>query len=188
MIVDFFTYDASKGSIEIEDAGILMVKEFQDLFLADKSKLKTLFMKQLTYIYLALCWKSPYSDYSEGTRHDEAMRDSGLTQEQFDDPMFRAACRKFRELQDSKKSVQLLNAAKAAADQFIDYFTVEVDLAERDQNGKPIFSAERVMKEMTQLSKVADELSSLENRVKKDMMEQSQIRADAEEGYEDFDD
>ena len=36
-------------------------KEFKDLLAQDKSKDKNLFWKQLTYIYLAICWKSPYN-------------------------------------------------------------------------------------------------------------------------------
>ena len=78
----------------------------------------------------------------------------------------------------------MLNAAKAAVDRFIDYFEVIVDLNERDQNGKPIFSAEKVMKEVSNLTKVHQELVDLENAVKKELTEQSTLRAGA---VEDFD-
>ena len=61
------------------------------------------------------------------------------------------------------KSIKLLESAKRAADQFIDYFDTIVDLNERDQNGKPVFSAEKVMKEMSQLHKVHEELITLED-------------------------
>nr|DAE28176.1 MAG TPA: hypothetical protein [virus sp. ctQcs9] len=78
----------------------------------------------------------------------------------------------------------MLNAAKATVDRFIDYFEVIVDLNERDQNGKPIFSAEKVMKEVSNLTKVHQELVDLENAVKKELTEQSTLRAGA---IEDFD-
>ena len=78
----------------------------------------------------------------------------------------------------------MLNAAKTAVDRFIDYFEVIVDLNERDQNGKPIFSAEKVMKEVSNLTKVHQELIDLENAVKKELIEQSTLRAGA---IEDFD-
>lgn len=78
----------------------------------------------------------------------------------------------------------MLNAAKATVDRFIDYFEVIVDLNERDQNGKPIFSAEKVMKEVSNLTKVHQELVDLENAVKKELTEQSTLRAGA---VEDFD-
>ena len=66
----------------------------------------------------------------------------------------------------------------------LDYFEVIVDLNERDQNGKPIFSAEKVMKEVSNLTKVHQELVDLENAVKKELTEQSTLRAGA---VEDFD-
>ena len=74
-------------------------------------------------------------------------------------------------MQDSNKSIKLLEAARRAADQFIDYFDTIVDLNERDNNGKPVFSAEKVMKEMASLHKVHEELITLEDEVKKELTE-----------------
>nr|DAG30405.1 MAG TPA: ubiquitin carboxyl-terminal hydrolase [Bacteriophage sp.] len=39
-----------------------------------------------------------------------------MTESEFNDPIFREACRKYRALQDSNKSIKLLEAAKRAAD------------------------------------------------------------------------
>jgi hypothetical protein len=39
-----------------------------------------------------------------------------MTETEFNDPIFREACRKYRNLQDSSKSIKLLNAARLAAD------------------------------------------------------------------------
>lgn len=184
----FFMYNQQTHKVELNIPEILLIKEFKTLLDEDKSKDKKLFFKQITYIQLALAWDSPYSQYSEAERHTEALRDSELTEEEFNHPTFRAACRKYRELQDSNKSIRMLNAARTATDQFVDYFENIVDLNERDQNGKPIFTAEKVMKEVSLLNKVHQELVDLENRVKKEIAEQSQIRAGAVEGYEDYED
>ena len=184
----FFIYNQETHSVEINTPEILLIKEFKKLYTEDKSKDKNLLFKQLTYIVLAISWDSPYSQYSETERHNEALNDSGLTEKEFNNPDFRAACRKFQELQNSSESIKMLNAARSAADQFVDYFENIVDLNERDANGKPIFTAEKVMKEMTMINKVHQELMDLEARVKKEMSEQSQIRAGAVEGYMDFDD
>lgn len=184
----FFIYNQQTHTVELNIPEILLIKEFQVLFQRDKTPMKKQLFKEITYIQLAISWDSPYAQYSEAERHEEALLDSGLTEKQFNDPEFRAACRKYRELQDSNKSIRMLNSARAAADQFIDYFETIVDLNERDSNGKPIFSAEKVMKEVSMLNKVHQELVDLENRVKKEITEQSQIRAGAVEGFEDFDD
>lgn len=182
--MNVFTYDNGTKYLDLNEPEILLVREFKALLDRDKTKTKTRATKELTYIYLALDWKSPYCDYLEQERREEALSDSGLTEEQFNDPIFREACRKYRKLQDSNKSVKMLGAARRAADQFIDYFDTIVDLNERDINGKPIFQAEKVMKEMAQLSNVHEELVTLERQVKKEFTEQSTIRAGAVEGFE----
>ena len=182
--MNVFTYDNGNNRLEINEPEILSIKEFKALFDRDKSKNKARLWKELTYIYLAIDWKSLYNQYSEQERHQESLSDSGITEEEFNDPLFREACRKYKALQDSNKSIKMLRAAMNAADQFIDYFNDIVDLNERDVNGKPIFTAEKVMKEVAMLNKVHEELIVLENRVKKELAEKSTLRAGA---IEDFD-
>lgn len=182
--MNVFIYDNGNNRLEINEPEILLIKEFKALSDRDKTKTKTRLWKELTYIYLAIDWKSLYSQYSEQERHVEALADSGITEEEFNDPIFREACRKYKALQESNKSIKMLKAAMNAADQFIDYFTDIVDLNERDANGKPIFTAEKVMKEVGMLNKVHEELITLENRVKKELAEKSTLRAGA---MEDFD-
>ena len=182
--MNVFTYDNGNNRLEINEPEILLIKEFKALSDRDKSKNKTRLWKELTYIYLAIDWKSLYNQYSEQERHAEALSDSGITEEEFNDPLFREACRKYKALQESNKSIKMLRAAMNAADQFIDYFTDIVDLNERDVSGKPVFTAEKVMKEVGMLNKVHEELITLENRVKKELAEKSTLRAGA---IEDFD-
>ena len=182
--MNIFVYDNVNNRLEINEPEILLIKEFKALSDKDKTKTKTQLWKELTYIYLAIDWKSPYSQYTELERHQEALSDSGITEEEFNNPLFREACRKYKNLQESNKSIKMLKAAMNAADQFIDYFNDIVDLNERDANGKPIFTAEKVMKEVAMLNKVHEELIILENRVKKELAEKSTLRAGA---IEDFD-
>ena len=182
--MNVFIYDNLNKQLDLNEPELLLVKEFKALLDRDKTKNKEQATKELTYIYLAIDWKSPYSQYSEYERHEEALSDSGLTEEEFNNPTFREACRKYRSLQDSNKSVKLLNAARIAADQFVDYFETIIDLNERDQNGKPVFSAEKVMKEMAQLSKVHEQLVALEAQVKQELEVQSGTRANVDEGFD----
>lgn len=182
--MNVFSFDSLNKQLEINEPEILLVREFKALLDRDKTPTKERATKEFTYIFLAIDWKSPYNQYSEQERHEEALSDSGITEIEFNDPIFREACRKYRTLQDSNKSIKLLEAAKRAADQFIDYFDTIVDLNERDNNGKPIFSAEKVMKEMAQLHKVHEELVTLEDEVKKELTEQSTIRGGGEDGFD----
>ena len=182
--MNVFVYDNVNNRLEINEGEILLVREFKNLFDKDKSKDKSQAFKELTYIYLALDWKSPYSQYTELERHEEALRDSGLTEEEFNNPVFREACRKYRTLQESNLSVRMLNAAKLGAQQFIDYFTIIADLNERDVNGKPVFDAKKHFETMSKMHDLHEELTSLENLVKKELTETSTLRAGA---IEDFD-
>lgn len=178
--MNVFNYDSLNKQLEINEPEIFLVREFKVLLERDKERA----FKELTYIFLALDYKSIYSQYTEYERHEEALSDSGITEEMFNDPLFREACRKYRSLQDSNKSIKLLNAARNAADQFVDYFETIIDLNERDQNGKPVFSAEKVMKEMAQLSKVHEQLVALEAQVKQELEVQSGTRANVDEGFD----
>lgn len=182
--MNVFVYDNVNNRLEINEPEILLIKEFKELSDKDKTKTKTQLWKELTYIYLAIDWKSPYSQYLEQERHEEALNDSGLTEQEFNDPIFRNACRKYKALQNSNKSIQLLNAAKTATDKFIEYFENIVDLNDKDQNGKPIFTAEKVMKEVAQLSKVHEQLKILEAQVKQEMEISSGTRAGVQKGFD----
>lgn len=182
--MNVFVYDNVNNRLEINEPELLLIKEFKALSDKDKTKTKTQLWKELTYIYLAIDWKSPYSQYLEQERHEEALNDSGLTEEEFNNSIFREACRKYKALQNSNKSIQLLNAAKTATDKFIEYFENIVDLNDRDQNGKPIYTAEKVMKEVAQLSKVHEQLKILEAQVKQEMEVSSGTRAGVQKGYD----
>ena len=191
MIQSIFQYDNMRNRVELNMPEILLVKEFAELIKCERNICKEdpkgtqglRAFREFTYIWLALDWKSPYSDFSEQERHKEALNDSGLTEEEFNNPEFRAACRKYRKLQESCRSIKMLQAAQNTVDNFIDYFNTIVDLSERDVNGKPIFKTKDIIAEISSLSKVHEELKILESQVKKELMETSNIRAGAVEGF-----
>ena len=186
-----FRYNNVSGQVELNVPELLLVDEFKALIdnkrnvckedKTGKQHLKA--FKEFTYIWLALDWQSLYADYSEQERHHEALKDSGITEEEFNDPLFRAACRKYRQLQRATRSIKVLQAAQLTVDKFIDYFT-NIDPEERDeQTGKPIYKVKDIMAEISSLDKVLDELKTLEEQVKKEISEKSKLRAGATEGY-----
>ena len=106
MIQNIFQYDNVRNKIELALPEILLVKEFAELMKCGrniceedpKGSQGLRAYKEFSYIWLAIDWRSPYSDYAEQERHIEALRDSGITEEEFNNPEFRAACRKYRAL------------------------------------------------------------------------------------------
>ena len=191
MIQNIFQYDNMHNRVELNMPEILLVKEFSELVKCERNICKEdpkgiqglRAFREFTYIWLAIDWKSPYSDFSERERHQEALNDSGITEEEFNNPEFRAACRKYRQLQESNRSIKMLQAAQNTVDNFIDYFNTVVDLSERDANGKPAFKTKDIISEISSLSKVHEELKILEGQVKKEMMETTSIRGGATDGF-----
>lgn len=193
MINKIFVYDNVNNRIELNTPEVLLIKEFANLMALDRNKCKEdpkgefglRAFREFTYIWLAISWDSIYSEYDEQERHQEALKDSNLTQEEFNDPVFREACRKYRQIQESNLSIKMLKAAQETVNKFIEYFNAVDPLMDRDtQTGKPLYKVKDIMSELTQLGKVYDELKDLENRVKKETTEQSTIRGGAIEGYE----
>lgn len=190
-MIKVFQYDNVTGKVELNTPEILLIREFAALMDIKRNKCKEdpegkyklRAFREFTYIYLAIDWMSPYRDYYEQDRHQEALRDADITEEEFNNPEFRAACRKYRALQDETRSIKLLKAAQNVIDKFVDYFN-NIDVEERDeQTGKPIYKTKDVMAEISSLHKVHEELVILESQVKKEISETSSIRAGAVDGY-----
>ena len=192
MIQDIFVYNNQLNRVELNTPEILLVKEFAELLKPARNKCKAdptgreglRAFREFTYIWLAICWKSIYSEYDEQERHREALKDAEITEEEFNNSEFRAACRKFRSIQESSLSIKMLHAAQETVNKFIEYFNA-VDPLERDeQTGKPVYKVKDIMAELSSLGKVHDELIDLESRVKKELAEKSTIRGGAVEGFE----
>ncbi len=192
MIQNIFQYDNVSNRIELNIPEIMLVREFAELMKHERNICKEdpkgiqglRAFREFTYIWLALDWKSIYADFSEQERHQEALRDASMTEEEFNNPEFRAACRKYRRIQDENRSIKMMKAAQNTVDKFVDYFN-NVDPEERDpQTGKPIFKVKDLIAEISNLSKVHDELITLENMVKKELQEHSSVRGGAVDGYQ----
>ena len=191
MVQDIFVYNNQLNRVDLNIHEILLVKEFKALLEPKRNKCKEdpsglmglRAFREFTYIWLAICWKSIYADYDEQERHQEALKDAEMTDEEFNNPEFRAACRKFKAIQESNKSIRLLHSANSMVDKFIDYFE-NADPMERDeQTGKPIYKVKDIQAEMKNLIDVHSTMVELENQVKKQITEKSFIRGGATEGY-----
>ena len=187
-----FLYDNVNHTLKLNEPEILLIREFAALWSNDRNKTKEdpkgtkklRAFKEFTYMYLMIDWQSHYSQFSEAERNEAAKQDSGITEEEFNDPVFRAACRKYREIQESARDIKLVRAAQNKVDELIDYFNEGSDLQERDPiTGKPIFKAKDIMGEMSSVSKVLDELDALEARVKKKQKAACGLRGGASEAH-----
>ena len=189
----FFLFDNSDNSVIVNEPEILLVREFSALWSNDRNKTKgdpkgikkTRAYRELTYIWLMLDWTSPYVDFDEQERHQECLKDAGLTEKEWNDPDFRAACRKYRELQNSSRALKLIKSAQGVVDKITDYFN-NINIEERDPaTGKPIFKTKDVMAELSNVSNVVEQLKTLEFLYKKEQEQQSGLMGDVEGGFMD---
>ena len=113
---ELFMFNSAENTVEINEPDVLLIREFAALWEKSRNKckedptgsLRKRAFRELAYIYLMLSWKSPYSDYTQAERHEECLKDAGITEAEWADPTFRAACRKYKELQDSSRSLKLI--------------------------------------------------------------------------------
>lgn len=187
-----FQYDNVNGRIELNVPEILLVREFaalmdnkRNICKADpQGKLHLRAFREFKYIWLAIDWQSIYADYDEQDRHKEALKDASITEEEFNDPIFRAACRKYRDIQESNKSIKLLQAARNMVDKFIDYFNIADPLDKDPTTGKPIYKVKDIQAEMKNLIDVHQTMVELEAQVKKELEATSAYRGNVKEDFD----
>ena len=186
----FFIYDNVNEEIMLNDESILLIREFAALLdesrnkesIKNKKHKRARAFKEFKFLYLFFDWSSPYFQYSEQDKFNEALADSGLSQEEYDDPVFREACRKYEELQNSSLDIRLLKAAMAAVETQI-YYLEHVDLTERDlTTGKPIYKSKDLISEIKGSKEIISGLRELEIQVKKGSETENNLRGGAEPG------
>ena len=189
--MNIWDYNQKTGRAQLLTADLVLIDEFKKLLEPSRNKcdedpsgLEHIRAdREFTYIYLAIDWKSPYSNYSNQEKHEAALKDAHITEEEWNNPEFRAACRKYVALQDSNRYVRLLQSAQTVTDKIIDYFN-NIDIEERDeQTGKYVNKVSDVQKAMKEAADQIETLKQIEALVKKEMTEQSQIRGGAVEGF-----
>lgn len=190
---NFFLFNNATNSVELNTPDLLLIKEFAELANKTRNKTKTdpkgdklsRAYREFTYIYLMLDWASPYADYAEQERHEECLKDAGLTEKEWNDPVFRAACRKYREMQNSSRVLKLIKSAQGVIDKITDYFDT-LDIQERDAvTGKPIFKTKDVMAELGNVSAIVEQLKTLEILYKKEQEQSSSLMGDVDVGFAD---
>lgn len=190
MNLDVWDYNQKTGRAQLVNADLVLIKEFKTLLELERNKcpqdptgenhLRA--DREFTYIYLAICWKSPYANFTPQERHEAALKDGEITEEEWNNPEFRAACRKYRALQESNRFVRLLESCQQTTDKIIDYLD-NLDLTATDDRGFPLVKISDIQKAMDQAVKQIESLKQIEALVKKEVMEQSQIRGGAVEGF-----
>jgi hypothetical protein len=185
--MDYFLFENNKLSLNREV--ILLIEEFAKLWEQDRNKTSSdkkgenriLTFKEFTYMYLRYDWESPYKAFSDKDRHETSLSDSGLTEDQVIDPDFRAACKKYQQIQDTRM-LKLLNGMYKTVDE-LTLFLSTVDLQERDMDGRPIFNAKQISDTLAGVGKTVTSLETVEAIVRKEKEgDAAKLRGDRKPG------
>jgi len=184
-----FEYDNMKMKIVINEPDILMISEFKNLFDSERNKCKEdktgekrlLTFKELLYIHLAIDWRSPYKEFTERERHECALKDSNISDAEFNDETFRAACRKYKSMQETSKIGSLLQSQLSLIERMRVYYDT-LDFEERDTNGKPIFKMKDIQGEVAAMGKTIEGIQALMELYKKEQEQETSLRGDHDPG------
>ena len=185
-MIKFFAYDNIKNKIIVNEPEILLVREFADLWTNERNicekdptgteKLRG--FRELVYIYMAIDWGAPGSKDTPANRHKYALEASRLTDEEYNDPVFKAACKKYQYLQNSSSVIGQMVETYTNNIHKMQIFIDSIDYNERTDTGMPVFRIKDTLTEMQNLSKALQALKELEAQYKEEQDEASGLRGD----------
>lgn len=189
-MIKFFAYDSAENKIIINEPEILLVKEFADLWTNERNickedptgKKKLRGFRELIYIYMAIDWGAPGSKDTPANRHKYALEASQLTDEEYNDPVFKAACKKYQYLQNSSSVIGQMVETYTNNIHKMQIFIDSIDYNERTDTGMPVFKIKDTLTEMQSLSKALQALKQLEAQYKEEQDEASGLRGDTVAG------
>ena len=131
------------------------------------TEFKDLSPEELAFVYFTVDHRSPFSVYEWEQRIIE-VKNSIFGEKKKWKPSAKvlAACNKYDKLIETS-SVRLLKAARNSIVKLEKYFQ-DIDLHLMDDNGRPIFHAKDLMANLSNMGKVVDGLTKLEEIVRKE--------------------
>lgn len=170
-------YDVTDGNITIKPE-ILNLPGFKEIwdFFKDKGEA----YKWLTYIYYVSDFNSPYNIYSPDERikiiNSEFLKDTNYKTTD----LIQAGIDKYKQLTRTP-SMSFLEACLNAMKKLEDYFS-HVDYTLMDDNGKPVYTATSVMKNLGDVGKVIDSINKVQEKVQKEVQNSDSIRGGGDMG------
>lgn len=152
----------------------LLIKQFKDIWLSDKSKDKSLATNKLAYVYYAVDFKSVYLAYTKEVRDEKLASDLMGDIKYKPDSIVLEAMKKYEELQNTP-TMNFLKAARCAQQATESYF-MSVDYSERDGKGNPVYKGTEVTKMLKDCAGIKEALDKLEEAVKKEQSNGSTAR------------
>lgn len=172
---------------------ISLIPEFRVLLARDKGepgqsgRAKWKATREFTFMYLMYDFHSPYENEPDERRLELSLDSAQLTdkwQNYTNDTEFHEAVDKYIEmLNNSSKTLQRLRSFKAAMDAQ-DSFLLSINYNERNINGGLVHNLKTSQDAMANIPKLMAAFTELENKVKAEMNDSTDMRGGAEKGIE----
>ena len=188
--MDLFSYNKITGVLELKEDAILLIPEFEALLEPGRNKCagdttgkkKSRAFREFKYMWLVLDWNTIYKSDTPGERDRRAITEAKLSEEEYNDPIFRAACRRYQKLQNEQLPMKLLAGAEHSARALAHYFEM-VTIGDRTADGKLITNPKEVMDSISKCGTLITSLKNLEMDVKKSMQTNKKVRGDSTPGW-----
>ena len=138
-------------------------------------------MIRIEGVILVSYFKSPYFKYAEQDKHEAALEDSGLTEDDLKNDDFRAAYHKYDEIQNTDPILELIKTANKT----LRKTKIFLDSIDFINDVRPLYKPKDVMADIGSISKMRTELQALEIAYKENLVATTKLRGDNEPGFQD---
>jgi hypothetical protein len=159
----------------------LMIPEFKNLWEKDTSEDKEKALKDLSYIYFTCDYKSPYLTSMGKERVRLAVAKDFMKDSSYKPTVeIEDAMHKYKSLQFTP-SMKLLEASIATIYNLTDYLE-NVDLQERDKNGRPIYKPTDVTNSLKSIGGIVESLNKVREQVEREQTTKGTLRGQRQKG------
>jgi hypothetical protein len=172
----------------VVDTELKLIPEFKALLTRDRTKDKKEALKEFSYIYFIHDHKSPYYIYPEDERRLRVATDTGLGKDYKPDDKVQAAVAKYLELSKTPtlKSLTSIREGLLTSSRLIDSLRERIDAALADPDLEDIDpvvrSVTRMLEIAEKLPKAIENISTLEEKVRKEESNDTRIKGGGKKG------
>lgn len=154
---------------------LFLLKDYRDL--RDDREDVELLYREVGYIYYTCDLKSDFLfELDPKKRSADVKRYVGLPEEWEEDELIKTCIDVYRYLSQTVSS-QLLEMAYLGVDKFTAQIK-DIDLNERDMNGKPVWNQKQIMDMMTQIPELLETVRKAESEYLKNEQQETRLKGD----------
>lgn len=167
-------FDLQKRRVIVHTKALL-VPEFKAIWDRDKKKDKEKAIQELSYVYFATDYKSPYIQSADpDLTHNIVAKDFMKDPNYKPDKAIAAAIAKYIELQQTP-SMRLLKASLKTISNLTSYLET-INLHDRDKNDRPVYKPADVTSALKSIGPIIESLNKVKEQVEKEVAQSATLR------------